>query len=89
MLAKLLRSIIIGLIIASGLLLVFPSLRSATGLFEDSLSLPLTESPVSYNSAVRRAAPAVVNVYNRSASGSSRQSLGINTLAVGCGLIKD
>lgn len=86
MLDKLLRPIIIGLIIASALLALFPSLRSATGLFNVSLSLPLSGSPVSYNSAVKRAAPAVVNVYNRSSSSSSsssNQSLGINTLGSG------
>ncbi|MBK5071498.1 outer membrane-stress sensor serine endopeptidase DegS [Budviciaceae bacterium CWB-B4] len=84
MFAKLLRSIIIGLIIAAALLLIFPSLRDASGLFNNSLSLPLSESPLSYNSAVKRAAPAVVNVYNRSAlSSSSQNTLGINTLGSG------
>lgn len=84
MIAKLLRSIIIGLIIAAILLLIFPSLRDASGLFSSSLSLPLNDTPVSYNSAVRRAAPAVVNVYNRKALSSSNQNaLGINTLGSG------
>ncbi|GKX64082.1 outer membrane-stress sensor serine endopeptidase DegS [Pragia fontium] len=88
MLAKLLRPIIVGLIIAAALLMIFPSLRDASGLSDNSLSLPLSESPASYNSAVRRAAPAVVNVYNRSAlSSSSQNTLGINTL--GSGVIMD
>ncbi|MDR0806547.1 MAG: outer membrane-stress sensor serine endopeptidase DegS [Enterobacteriaceae bacterium] len=84
MITKLLRSIIIGLIIAAVLLLIFPSLRDASGLFDSSLDLPLSEAPVSYNSAVRHAAPSVVNVYNRSAASSSSQNtLGINTLGSG------
>jgi serine protease DegS len=61
---KALRSVLIGLIVGGLLLAVMPSLRqwhlSPTTQYDSA-----DESPASYNSAVRRAAPAVVNVYNR------------------------
>ena len=39
------------------------------------------ETPVSYNKAVRRAAPAVVNIYNRNLNGAA------NVLSLGSGVI--
>ncbi|GKX56459.1 outer membrane-stress sensor serine endopeptidase DegS [Leminorella grimontii] len=81
MFAKLLRSILIGLIIAATLLTIFPSLRDTSGLLDNSLSLSLGEAPASYNSAVKRAAPAVVNIYNRNIH--SQNGPGINTLGSG------
>ncbi|CNK90418.1 outer membrane-stress sensor serine endopeptidase DegS [Yersinia aldovae] len=82
MFLKLLRSIILGLIIAGILLVAMPMLRNPGHLFSgDSNSLD-DEVPASYNQAVRRAAPAVVNVYNRSL-GSSQEGLAIRTLGSG------
>ncbi|WP_312211946.1 outer membrane-stress sensor serine endopeptidase DegS [Pseudescherichia sp.] len=86
MLVKLLRSVGIGLIVGSLLLAALPSLRqlgaSSTPQFDST-----DETPVSYNQAVRRAAPAVVNVYNRSAASSTNNQLEIRTL--GSGVIMD
>ncbi|MBB3324750.1 serine protease DegS [Atlantibacter sp. RC6] len=63
-----------------------PSLRK-----NDAESTPAYNSaddtPLSYNSAVRRAAPAVVNVYNRGVSNGGRNQLEIRTL--GSGVIMD
>lgn len=81
--AKLLRSILIGLIVGGLLLAVMPSLRqwqlSPTTQYDSA-----DESPASYNSAVRRAAPAVVNVYNRALNSTSH-----NQLTLGSGVIMD
>ncbi|PIJ51066.1 outer membrane-stress sensor serine endopeptidase DegS [Erwinia sp. OLTSP20] len=85
MLFKLLRSVIIGLVVAGLLLAAMPALRLGKALFshtDDSVD----EAPISYNAGVRRAAPAVVNVYNRSTN-SSDDRLGIHTL--GSGVIMD
>ena len=87
MFIKILRSVVIGIIVAGILLFTIPSLRQAI--------LPLTPSkfdnadatPVSFNSAVRRAAPAVVNVYNRSTGTNDQSQLQIKTL--GSGVIMD
>lgn len=70
MIPKLIRSAIYGLLIAGILLLAVPGLRLGSDLFsqtEDSSS----QQPVSYNPGVRRAAPAVVYVYNHNANGAS------------------
>lgn len=83
MLVKLLRAVIFGLIIAGILLLTLPSLRSTTGNLLAGLSSSDDESPVSFNPAVRRAAPAVVNVYNRSMNATSHNALEIHTLGSG------
>ena len=80
---KFLRSVLIGLIVGGLLLAVMPSLRqwqlSTTTQYDSA-----DESPASYNSAVRRAAPAVVNVYNRALNGTSH-----NQLTLGSGVIMD
>lgn len=70
MFPKLLRSVIFGLIVAGILLMVVPGLKVGDDLFSRPNS-SADQEPVSYNDAVRRAAPAVVYVYNRSASASS------------------
>ena len=86
MLVKLLRSVAIGLIVGGLLLAAMPSLRQwnvhSTPKYDST-----DESPVSYNQAVRRAAPAVVNVYNRGMNTSSHNQLEIRTL--GSGVIMD
>lgn len=81
MFLKLLRSIILGLIVAGILLAAMPMLRNPGHFFSGS-STSLEETPASYNQAVRRAAPAVVNVYNRSLS-STQDGLAIRTLGSG------
>lgn len=62
----LIKSIAYGLALAFALLLIFPSLRHATLPFSDPERQQDEQQPVSYASAVRKAAPAVVNVYTRS-----------------------
>ncbi|MBD8167533.1 outer membrane-stress sensor serine endopeptidase DegS [Erwinia persicina] len=70
MFLKILRSVILGLIVAALLLVAIPGLRLGSDLLSHSND-STSEEPVSYNTGVRRAAPAVVYVYNRSASGAS------------------
>lgn len=86
MLLKLLRPLIIGLVVAGLLLVLVPSLRQQSPFNTPRLTSS-DETPLSYNSAVRRAAPAVVNVYNRSVNGSVHNQLEIRTL--GSGVIMD
>ncbi len=57
-------------------------LRSPGYLFSGKSNNVNEEVPTSYNQAVRRAAPAVVNVYNRSLS-ATQQGLAIRTLGSG------
>ncbi|WP_392435413.1 outer membrane-stress sensor serine endopeptidase DegS [Yersinia sp. HM-2024] len=82
MFLKLLRSIILGLIVAGILLVAMPMLRSPGHFFSGNGDSVDEEVPASYNQAVRRAAPAVVNVYNRSLS-STQDGLAIRTLGSG------
>jgi DegS peptidase. Serine peptidase. MEROPS family S01B len=85
MLAKLLRSVAIGFIVGGILLAAMPSLRKWTTATTTLTSSD--ESPASYNQAVRRAAPAVVNVYNRGLNSTGQNQLEIRTL--GSGVIMD
>lgn len=74
---KLLTSIAIGLIIALILLLFFPSLRLGN-LFNTEQPLSVTsQAPMSYHQAVRKTAPAVVNIYNRSSNASLELGSGV------------
>lgn len=84
MLVKLLRSAVIGLIVAGILLASVPVLRKniAQPLFEHRFS-ENDEQPVSFNEGVRHAAPAVVNVYNRNMGANSKSELQIRTLGSG------
>ncbi|WP_050112469.1 outer membrane-stress sensor serine endopeptidase DegS [Yersinia thracica] len=82
MFLKLLRSIILGLIVAGILLVAIPMLRSPGHFFSGNGDSADEEAPISYNQAVRRAAPAVVNVYNRSLS-PNQEGLAIRTLGSG------
>ena len=86
MLSKLLRSIVIGLIVAGLLLLAMPSLRQFNKLSAPQFD-SADETPATYNTAVRRAAPAVVNVYNRGLNSSAHNQLEIRPL--GSGVIMD
>ncbi|AHG19756.1 serine endoprotease [Chania multitudinisentens RB-25] len=81
MFAKLFRSIIIGLIVAGLLLAILPVLRSSNNIFASKPDSTRDEIPASYNTGVRRAAPAVVNIYNRNMSGAT------NVLSLGSGVI--
>ena len=65
MFLKLFRSVAIGLVVGGLLLVTLPSLRQFNKLAAPQFD-STDETPVSYNQAVRRAAPAVVNVYNLS-----------------------
>lgn len=83
---KLLRSVVIGLLVGGVLVTMVPSFRqwmTKSGPHYSSTD----ETPVSYNTAVRRAAPAVVYVYNRSANGLVHNELELRTL--GSGVIMD
>lgn len=86
MLVKILRSALLGLLVAIILIVAIPGLRP--GELSQSFNTPaFEETPLSYNSAVKRAAPAVVNVYNGSANSVSGHELAISTL--GSGVIMD
>ncbi len=79
---KLLRSVLIGLVVAALLLLFLPSLRFNDILKPMSLDFSFKSAPLSYNDAVQKAAPSVVNVYNGS-SDNSPYDLTINSLGSG------
>lgn len=80
---KLLRSVFIGLLAGVVLLTLFPSLRK-WNLAKPPAYDSASESPISYSAAVHRAAPAVVNVYNRGLAGTHH-----NQLTLGSGVIMD
>ncbi len=84
---KLLRSVAIGLIVA--LFCWLPCLRCAalTRFPLRNLTVPM-KTPASYNLAVRRAAPAVVNVYNRGLNTNSHNQL-LTLVLLGSGVIMD
>ncbi|UTV28058.1 outer membrane-stress sensor serine endopeptidase DegS [Photobacterium atrarenae] len=86
MLAFFRRSILLGVVTAIALLVMFPDLRTRM------LPPPATLTPIetgqaqlSYNYAVRRASPAVVNIYNRRYNASDR--LKLSTQGLGSGVI--
>ncbi|WP_029686274.1 outer membrane-stress sensor serine endopeptidase DegS [Tatumella saanichensis] len=83
MLIKLLRSVIIGLIVAVVLLLAVPGFHAGNLLTQFfSRDTDNAEAPiVSFSQGVRRAAPAVVNVYNRNTQANNTQ--GMTTLGSG------
>lgn len=71
MLKKILWPMLIGSVLAIVLLIIFPSLRNG-----NQLSLPNTifnTEPLSYNLAVKTAAPSVVNIYSRSIESAPQQ----------------
>ena len=80
MFLKLLRAVVMGLIVAGLLLVAIPALRMGSDVTFDHES-SADETPFSFNPGVRRAVPAVVNVYNRSAHGNNNR--GITTLGSG------
>ena len=86
MLKKLLQSVALGLLTALIILLVVPSLRTKI-LPEISPSSTdnINAVQLSFNSAVRRAAPAVVNIYSRKYTENNRTKL--STQGLGSGVI--
>lgn len=86
MLAFIRRSILLGVVTAISLLVVFPELR--TQMIQPPVSLapaPTDQIQLSYNFAVRRASPAVVNIYNRRYNAEDR--LKLSTQGLGSGVI--
>ncbi|MCL2892760.1 outer membrane-stress sensor serine endopeptidase DegS [Brenneria tiliae] len=85
MLVKLLRSALLGLIVAGILLVAFPGLRPNSPWFKngESNDNAQEDAPLSYYQGVRRAAPAVVNVYNRVPNPQQQNELEIRTLGSG------
>ncbi|MDD1782238.1 outer membrane-stress sensor serine endopeptidase DegS [Enterovibrio sp. ZSDZ35] len=86
MLSLLTRSAVYGVIVAGILLFAVPSLRT-NQLFPDValVQFETNESLLSYNYAVRRASPAVVNIYTRRYSNENR--LQLNAEGLGSGVI--
>ncbi|MEZ8302835.1 outer membrane-stress sensor serine endopeptidase DegS [Vibrio splendidus] len=86
MLSFLFRSISLGLVSAALILLAFPSLRPA---MVSDVTSPQVDNigslQISFNQAVRRAAPAVVNIYSRKYAESDRNKL--LTQGLGSGVI--
>ncbi|AWK43610.1 outer membrane-stress sensor serine endopeptidase DegS [Photorhabdus laumondii subsp. laumondii] len=82
MIAKLLRSAFLGLLIAVILLMTIPSLRPS-GLTSAITNNSNDEVPFSFNKGVRRAAPAVVNVYSSNMGSFSHQGRENHTLGSG------
>lgn len=64
MLKRILWPILIGAVLAIVLLIIFPSLRNNNHL--SIADVIFNNDPLSYNQAVKAAAPAVVNIYSRS-----------------------
>jgi serine protease DegS len=86
MLAFLSRSVLLGIATAAILLVAIPELRSQMFTSSVSLSEPDTKpAQISFNNAVRRASPAVVNIYNRRYDANDR--LKLSTQGLGSGVI--
>ncbi|MEZ8988256.1 outer membrane-stress sensor serine endopeptidase DegS [Vibrio breoganii] len=86
MLRLLLRSILLGLVAAALVIAVVPDLRSKIIPAPTEPHEALVASgPISFNQAVRRAAPAVVNIYSRQYSEDNRSKL--KTQGLGSGVI--
>lgn len=73
-----------GSLAAAVLLMVIPGLRSHSLFFDD---VEAHDKPFSYKAAVRRAAPAVVNVYNRGVVSRDKKEIGIKK--IGSGVVMD
>lgn len=84
MLAFLARSVGYGVLVAAVLLIAIPSLRTSQLLPDATLpSFEANDSLLSYNYAVRRASPAVVNIYTRRYSAENRLRLNAENLGSG------
>ncbi|WP_279085100.1 outer membrane-stress sensor serine endopeptidase DegS [Gilliamella apis] len=85
MLKKILWPILIGAVLAIVLLIIFPSLRNGTQ--SDFSRSIFNDEPMSYSSAVKIAAPAVVNIYSRSINSVPEQSQDSPITPLGSGVI--
>ena len=86
MLAFFARSVAYGVFVALGLLLTIPSLKTGQLISHSGLNAPEQNAPIlSYNYAVRRASPGVVNIYTRRFSDKNR--LQLNAEGLGSGVI--
>ncbi|SJZ72395.1 protease DegS [Vibrio cincinnatiensis] len=85
MLKFLVRSVGFGLLAAIVVILSVPSLRSNLSPQPNSNPISIGALQLSFNEAVRRAAPAVVNIYSRKYSESDRSKL--STQGLGSGVI--
>ncbi|MGL5291127.1 MAG: outer membrane-stress sensor serine endopeptidase DegS [Vibrionaceae bacterium] len=82
-----LRSVSYGIVMAAIFLIAFPTLRTPRPFFAAASSFNTTQPPLSYNYAVSRASPAVVNIYSRHFSDENR--LYLNSEGLGSGVIMD
>ncbi|SUC79138.1 Serine endoprotease DegS precursor [Providencia stuartii] len=82
MVKKLIWAAMLGLLIAMIIIVAVPSLRPQ-GL-ADLLYGKIDSEPVSYNKAVRKAAPAVVYVYSSSKGSFSQSGRELKSLGSGC-----
>lgn len=86
MLAFIVRSVVYGVLIAIILLIAMPSLKHYSLFSGAGLSQLESNTPIlSYNYAVRKASPAVVNIYTRRYSNGNR--LQLNAEGLGSGVI--
>ncbi|WP_117235842.1 outer membrane-stress sensor serine endopeptidase DegS [Vibrio maerlii] len=86
MLNFILRSTLLGIVTAAIVLLAFPSLRTnIPPITQDETPETYTDIQLSLNQAVRRAAPAVVNIYSRQYVEQNRSKL--STQGLGSGVI--
>ena len=77
------KPVLTGLFVAAVLMLVFPEFRGQSASTDNKESMDLRDSnldsgwsgPVSYSSAVSRAAPSVVNIYTRTVTKSTKHPL--------------
>jgi len=77
------KPVLIGLFVAAVLMLVFPEFRGHSNNTDNKASMDLRDSnldsgwsgPVSYSSAVSRAAPSVVNIYTRTVTKANKHPL--------------
>ncbi|GAL06437.1 outer membrane stress sensor protease DegS [Photobacterium aphoticum] len=71
------RSILLGIVTAIALLVIFPDLRTQMFDSPKDLVAPVeySQTQLSFNYAVRRASPAVVNIYNRRYNADDRLQL--------------
>ncbi|RKS84724.1 DegS peptidase [Orbus hercynius] len=87
MLKKIFWPLLIGAVLAIVLLIIFPSLRN-----NNQFLLPqnlFDKEPLSYNQAVKAAAPAVVNIYSRPSNPDRQKNNGITPLGSGVIMSKD
>ncbi|WP_087016650.1 outer membrane-stress sensor serine endopeptidase DegS [Thaumasiovibrio subtropicus] len=79
------RAVLLGVVTAAILLVAMPDLRTKTPAFSLPTSEPELAPQYSFNYAVRRASPAVVNIYSRRYGNNNR--LLLNTEGLGSGVI--